>query len=651
MGAVVLLLNCFIAGRLFFIEYLQFFAIVEPMFFAIARTIRERWPESGWWSLSNFGYPFSYAYQPLLHHLVALWVVVTGWTDARAYHALVCIFYVMGPVALYALMLRLTKIAWVSFAGALIYSLLSPAALLMSSVRGDAGWQMRRLHVTVVYADGPNIAALTLLLVAIFCLDRARERQSLGAWLLTAIAFISVPLTNIPAGLAFGMALLAYGLACEIREWPKVALQIAGACIAGFLLFAPWLDPSSLLATFANTQLWMDPAARFSIAKLPYYASIAATVAITRVLLRRSSFTMRFAAIYVAICAPIPLLIEWAGVHLLSIGERYHVHMELGMVMLAALTLQAIDRRLHWTGTPRWIAGCVLSLAAILLAARAIRTAHEWIREGSLDNRPEAKIAAWMNQYAGTDRAYLDGSNSFWFNHLTKVPQVRGCCNQNLLVPTMPYLQYAFNAGAAEPGILKEWFQVFGVRYVAVNGPKSLDAYPLKDSHKFDGLLIERWRDEDDAIYEVPLVSASLAHVVRPQELVTRQPTNGLDVEPLGAYRAAVMDALRPVAEFRFTSPSDAIVHSGLPPGFLYSVQMAYHKGWRASTPSGEFVPVDHDALNFMTLAPNCDGPCEVRLHFDGGTEVWVLRVLCALTWMGVGVTFWHRRKIRLGTP
>lgn len=643
---MLLVINVAIAGRLFFVEYLPHFNSVEPIFFAIAKTIRERWPVSGWWELSNFGYPFAYAYQPLLHHLVAACASFTGWTEARAYHALTCVFYVLGPVSLYALMLRLTRTVGVSFAAALFYSLVSPAALVLRSVYHDAGWQIRRLHVALVYGEGPNIAGLALLPLAILLLDRARERRTVGSWFVASLALVSVPLTNVPATLALGMALVAYGLACAPREWVRVGAQIGAACASGFFLLAPWLQPSGLLLAFHNTQLFMDPEARFAWAKLPYYAAFAVLIAVAcwAVHRLRLDFALRFAVLFTAICAPIPMLKEWGGVSLISEANRFHLAMEIPVAIGVAMVAFTVFARARIF---------LIALAVFgggFLTVRAAETARGWTEPATLENRPEAKISAWMDEYAGTDRVFVSGSISFWLNYLSRSPQVLGCCNQNLMVPIVPHAHYTIGTFPVPDStdISVGWFQIWGVRYAAINGPASLEPYRgFQRPKMFDGVLQELWRDGDDAIYEVPLVSASLAHVVKPEELIAREPENGIDVEPVAAYRAAVLDASRPQAAFRFTSPSDAVVEGSLPQGFLYSLQIAYHKGWRASNTVGESVPIGRDALGFMTLAPRCDGPCEVRLHFDGGLEVWVLRGLCGVAWFGLGLVVLLERKMR----
>src|ERR1700730_669192 len=138
-GAALFFLNVWICWRLFFIEYTQHFGSVEPIFFTIAKAIRFRWPDLGWWQMWNTGMPFEYTYQPLLHYLVAATSAVIGWKEALAYHFVIATLYSLGPVTLYALALRLTRRVGASFAAGLLYTFLSPSALLIGKIATDMG--------------------------------------------------------------------------------------------------------------------------------------------------------------------------------------------------------------------------------------------------------------------------------------------------------------------------------------------------------------------------------------------------------------------------------------------------------------------------------------------------------------------------------
>jgi hypothetical protein len=280
------------------------------------------------------------------------------------------------------------------------------------------------------------------------------------------------------------------------------------------------------------------------------------------------------------------------------------------------------------------------------------RQARRLVREADVHDRSEFRIASWMREHAGTDRVFVGGAVAFWLNYLAgDVTQMSGCCDQNTLVQSTRFARYAIfsDEGTANRAadISIEWLQILGVRYIAVNGSASNEFYhDFKHPAKFDGILKEVWRGGGDTIFEVPLASASLAHVVRPDELPSRQPTNGIDLEPLDAYRSALMDTKRPTAAFRWSNTRDAVISGNMPAGSVYSVQIPWHAGWRASAPDGRPVTLGSDKLGLMTVAPGCDGPCEVLLHFDGGTEMQLLRGATVAAWLFLAG--WYFRSARV---
>jgi hypothetical protein len=56
-------------------------------------------------------------------------------------------------------------------------------------------------------------------------------------------------------------------------------------------------------------------------------------------------------------------------------------------------------------------------------------------------------------------------------------------------------------------------------------------------------------------------------------------------------------------------------------------VQTAYHPGWHAEV-NGSTRPLHADAFGFIVIEPHCTTACTVRLIFDGGSELLVMRVL-----------------------
>jgi hypothetical protein len=106
------------------------------------------------------------------------------------------------------------------------------------------------------------------------------------------------------------------------------------------------------------------------------------------------------------------------------------------------------------------------------------------------------------------------------------------------------------------------------------------------------------------------------------------------------------MDTKRPTAAFRWSNTRDAVISGNMPAGSVYSVQIPWHAGWRASAPDGRPVTLGSDKLGLMTVAPGCDGPCEVLLHFDGGTEMQLLRGATVAAWLFLAG--WYFRSARV---
>ena len=261
-------LNLMIGWRLFNQEYTAHYDSIEPFFYALADYLKANWLHPGWWKEWNCGMPFRYTYQPLLHYSVAAVGAMAHWSSARAFHFTLGLFYAAGPVTLYLLVLRLSGRVRVALTSALLYSLWSPSALLMPDVAADIDgfWNARRLHTAVIYGDGPHVAGLTLVPLALLLLDRAARRWSPAKFLLAALATVAVPLTNIPAAMVLAMVLIAYCLAADPMDRLPRMRAVAISSVLGYLLAAPLLPPSEFALVAQNTQ-WMDQAGKMTAAK------------------------------------------------------------------------------------------------------------------------------------------------------------------------------------------------------------------------------------------------------------------------------------------------------------------------------------------------------------------------------------------------
>ena len=668
-------LNLLIAWRLFTQEYTNHYNSIEPFFYAIAAAIKANPLHPGWWPNWNTGMPFRYTYQPLLHHIVAALSALTGWTTARAFHAALALFYAAGPTTLYLFVLRLSQSFRTALTAALLYSLWSPSTWLILPITVDTGgafhavlqfgkqypdgWHglfdtggllnARRLHTAVTYGDGPYVAGLTLVPLALLLIHRAMQQRTIPAIFIASLALIAVPLTNIPAALTLAMAILAYLLSAEPAERLPRLLTCVLCAIVGYALVAPLIPPSSLLLTARNTQ-WMDPQGQLTAAKLLWIATgllILTAISLALRRLRLSPFA-RFSTLFLLITATVVLGKAWLNVSVLAQPSRFHLALEMAIALCLAAATAHIHIRNH---RARIAMAALLTIAIVGQIVNYRLYARKIVKHEPIWNRSEYKIAQWMDGHAHGNRVWVPGSVSFWFNALTNTPQLTGCCDQNFLFQTPRIVTYEMGtddgAGTRAGQLSIAWMQAMGVKYVALSGPRSTEAYGVTHHPaKFTGLIPQIWHDDiDDAIYEIPGPPGSLAHWIAPSEAVTQMPVNGVEIAPMLPYVAAVSDPTRLQAKLSWLSTERATIQGTPKPGDLLSLQIPFHFGWRAESNSGTPIPIGQDALGFLLLRPNCQGPCTVTLVFDGGQESKVLRAIAAIAWLTVIALLIHNRN------
>jgi hypothetical protein len=502
-------------------------------------------------------------------------------------------------------------------------------------------WFPSRLHTAVVYGDGPEVAGLTLLPIALLLVDRAFEKRRAAAWFAAAIGIITVLLTNIPAAMALAMALGAYALAGDPRGWLARIAAIVGSALAGYLLVARWLPPSGMRLAMVNAQ-WMDSAGSFNQHRLFSYGAIGIAVLAAAYLLWRTGAPshLRFAVLFTLITAVVTLGKYWFDVSLLAQPTRFQLVMEMALVLALAFAI------VPWV--LRWKVATGVAAALLLAASVAQVNQHRWfarrtIVRADISQRSETRIAHWMEAHANGARVMTGGTTAFWLNVSTATQQLIGCCDQNvLLTRASPIAKWEIGsddaAGDRGAEISIAWLQSLGAHYVVVSGRNSTDVYKeFLHPHKFDGILREVWHNGDDVIFAVPPEVASLAHVIRLEESILVMPENGADIGRLARYNAALLDPAHPKASLVWTGTDRATIVGEVPRGYVLSIQVPYHFGWRAAV-GGRSVRIGADAMGLMQLAPDCGGACTVELVFDGGLERRVLTWLTVLAWMA-GIT------------
>jgi hypothetical protein len=648
LSAVLFVLNAFIVSKLFSTEYLSGMGSVEGVFISYTRYARDHWPDLGWCRFWFAGMPFQNAYPPALH-LTAAGVSYFGHISAAlAFHIVVAFAYAVGPVAVFWLAARLTGTVGWSFCASLLYSLTSPSALLVGDIRHDLGslFWAQRLHTPVTYGDSPHVVSLSLIPLAILALDMALTKRRAGYYVLASVAMAAVPMTNWPGAIVLFLATVAYALTLVGQNGRRTWMRIVAIGVLGYAMAVPWMPPSTVIRTQANVQD-SAPANRFGPQHVMYVAvAIAATWAALRLLrIARVPPYLAFFFLFFLFTAAITLGWYWFGVTLLAEPNRFHLAMEMGLVLGLTFAVRlGLENR---PGLKRPLAACLVALCSFQFVEYN-RYARRLIRPIDVTGTSEYRTAKWFADHRWQGRVMVPGSTTFWLNAFTDTPQLTGCCGQSVLTHNIPYASYGINTDltaenrAFENSLL--WFKALGIRAVVVSGAKSTEVYkPFHHPRKFEGRLPVLWRNGDDVIYEVPWRCYSIAHAVAPGALVQRAPMHGVDTAPLASYVAAIERPDAPCLQVQWPNNETMVVSGTLEKGDVVSVQENAHPGWHA-TVNGSARPVMADKIGLLAVAPECSGDCSIRLRYDGGNEMtaahWVSR--CAiggsLAWIALGL-------------
>ena len=123
--------------------------------------------------------------------------------------------------------------------------------------------------------------------------------------------------------------------------------------------------------------------------------------------------------------------------------------------------------------------------------------------------------------------------------------------------------------------------------------------------------------------------------------VTTRSPQGVMPMDDLARCVAALDNQAMPLAEMRWDGLRRAVIRAPLGKDQVISVQTNYHMGWHARA-NGQPLPVLRNGIGFLLLRPNCEGPCEVELTYDGGWEFLLCRAISYMTLIAVVYLFFR---------
>jgi len=621
LAAAIFGLNAFLCWRLFWVEYLDDFQSNEGSFISIGRFLIEHWPHIIWLPWFNGGTPLENAYFPLIPALVAATSALARCSPAHAFHFLAALAYCLGPVFLFLFARRVSGLIAPSFAAALIWSLFSPA-LVVPAIHAELGtfWGLHRLRTIVYHGETPHNVAVSLLPLAWLLLARYWETPRPRRFVAATCAVAAIMLSN-----AFGLAVITSSvfllwLAIDGRTWRRLASACA-VLLSAYLLICRFLPPSLLIQAAVNSQTLEGDSRHgwWPIALIP-------VLAILWLILRRiPSPVVRFAALFTACFGGVVALWWTTGIGLLPVAHRYVLEAEAGSALLMAFGLYPLWRRLPVSVRfGKRIAASIAIPAFGMVVLADYHFARHLIQRSDIAQSAAYREASWIHEHLPDQRVMAASETAFWLNLFTDNPQIAGGHEvaANWVLRVAAYTIYTGqNAGDQDGPISVLWLKAFGCGAITVPGPASQDYYhAVQRPGKFAGLLPLVWNEGDDFIYQVPLRSSSLAHVVPANALVASRPVHGLDVGPLRRYVEALEDPTLPLAHLEWQNPEQGRITAKVIGNQVVSVQITYDPGWRASV-GGRPVAVRSDGLGMMVIDPACAVDCTIDLEFAGGME------------------------------
>jgi hypothetical protein len=647
-GALALFaINAFITSRLFHVAYLRQMGSIEGAFIGLARYIRDHFPHLTWFPLWYGGIPFADSYPPLVHLVVAGVAAATGASPGLAYHIVMATAYALGPVALFWAAMQLGARRTPAFLAALGYSLISPSCWIVPQIRLEtSGWLgPRRLLALIAYGEGPHIASLVLLPLAIGLTHRAVASRKPRDFVVAALAVAATVMSNWIGALILAWGLAAYVLAGFGKFWKPVWTRTAAIGIYAYAIALPWATPSTIATIRASAPKLVG----FRSSGLGFGLLCASLPLLAWGLARlRILPPLRFAALLIYGPAVLALGSYWFHRDLLPQANRYHLELDLAIWLAVALGVSLY--RFQLRGMPAWLKDArvwiaLTALVALPLIRHQYRRARNMETPIDIQSTAEYQISHWLGEHLPGRRVFAPGSVSFWMTAFSDTPMLVGGFDNGISNQELWEVNYQLLFGD-KPEVALAWLRAFGCDAIVGNDPESREAYhPYSHPARLHGLP-ELWRSGPEVIYAVPR-RGSLAHVVHPENLVPEVPAP-YDPKLLAPYVAALEEPALALASFRWRDPDSASITAQLETADLLSVQITWAPGWKARV-NGEARRVWGDKLGQVVVEPRCHGACTVELAYDGGFELAFARWACVLAllggaaWMGLAKRPWHR--------
>ncbi len=608
---------------------------MQGFWMAIATRAEGSWFQANWWPYWDSGIPFEATYAPLVPALTAAYSALRGVPHSVAFYSLTGLFYCLVPLSLFLMAWRLTRAPGYSFLAALFYSLTSLSQLLApdSGFTLSRFWDPRRLFFVVNWDDTPHMAALSFLPLAILFLVRSIETRRIAYCGLAACFTALASLASAFGPVDVCLAAICLLVVMRREHWlgNSVVVMLIGAY--AWAMAAPYLSPSLMLAIRAANASG-DADSHWTAGSLTALLAVVFGGSVLWHFLRRwtGDQALRFFVLFGYTMASIPMLATFWNRHFLPQPGRYRFEMEM------ALSLAIVFAARPWVEKIPRPVKVTLLLLVFSFAGEQVVAYRQFEKHATLPQdvtkTVEYKASVWAARNLPGVRLFLPGSVGQWANAFSGVQQFAGGSFSMATNLAQQTGSAAVRWGDARVSL--PWLKAYGVGAVGISGPDSKEYWhPFVHPRQFEGMLPVLWSEDGVTIYRVPVRETALAHVVPESVLVRHAPKSTEDLTGIEKYVAALDDPSLPLTQFRWEGRNRIRIRAAASQGQALSVQVSFHPGWHASA-GGRAIPIRKDGLGMMWIRPECVGPCEVQLDYDGGWELRLCRWLSYLAIAGM---------------
>jgi len=617
-----------------FVRYTPHMNSMQGFWIAMARLGGGGWFRSEWWPYWDCGSPLEFVYAPLVPAMSAWTAAVRGIPHDAAFETVSGFVYCLGPVTLFAMAWLLTRAPGHAFAAAVFYSLTAPSQLMVPDAQFSIQhlWDARRFYLSAVWDEIPHMAALAILPLVILFLSLSIRKRRPVYYAATTLAIVVCALASDFGPVVTAMASLCLLFVLRRQDFFRNLLLTAGIGLFSYAICSPFLSPANIHAIREASA--GGPGGSWNVESYTALAIVATGWALLWHYLPRwtPDWRLQFFALFAWLTGSVPLMATYLNRQFLPQPGRYKVEMDFSLALLVIFATRPLFARI-----PRPLRIC-LSFLLIALAGEQIvagrRFAKAVLAPVDVTQTIEYRASIWVRDHLPGVRIMMPGSIGQWANAFTGIEQFAGGSwsvgyNQVRHRAT----EGIYNGGdtaETDARVSIAWLKAFGTGAIAVSGPKSQEFWKaFVHPTKFDGRLPVLWSVDDVTIYHVPMRTESLAHVVPESALVRRAPRSPTDTGEVETYVAALEDGSLPKAEFRWQGKNRIHIRTMASPGQAVSIQVTDHPGWHAKA-NGISRQIHADGLGLMWLRPDCHGPCEVQLEYDGGAELRICHLLSA---------------------